>query len=74
MENMSPEDLYIEYGGVNIYSWIHAYEMLIELAKEEMDNRFKKTVPGGLKLKDWVISHTRDEWVRFLLTEDFPGQ
>lgn len=67
MENMSPEDLYIEYGGVNIYSWIHAYEMLIELAKEEMDNRFKKTVPGGLKLKDWVISHTRDEWVRFFV-------
>lgn len=64
MENMSPEDLYIEYGGVMIYAWIHAYEMLVALAKQEMEARFKRRTPGGLRLKDWVIYRTRDEWIR----------
>lgn len=65
MENMSPEDLCIEYGGVAIYAWIHAYEMLRTLAKQEMDKRFQKVVPGGLQLKEWVIYHTLDEWIQF---------
>ncbi|MBD1229056.1 hypothetical protein [Xenorhabdus griffiniae] len=65
MENMSLEDLYFEYGGVTIYAWIHAYEMLVALAKQEMDNRFQRLIPGNLQLKDWVIYHTRDEWIHF---------
>lgn len=67
MENMSPEDLYIEYGGVNIYAWIHAYGMLVAIAKQEMDERFHRTTPGNLQLKDWVIYHTRDEWIRLFV-------
>ena len=67
MENMSPDDLYIEYGGVNIYAWIHAYGMLVAIAKQEMDEGFQKTTPGSLQLKDWVIYHTRDEWIRFFV-------
>lgn len=67
MENMSPEDLYIEYGGVNIYAWIHAYGMLVAIAKQEMDQRFNRTTPGTLQLKDWVIYHTRDEWILFFV-------
>ncbi|AYH27264.1 hypothetical protein C5E20_09050 [Pectobacterium parmentieri] len=65
MENMSPEDLHIEYGGVTIYAWIHAYEMLVALAKREMEKRFKKKTPGSLQLKEWVIYRKRDAWIKF---------
>lgn len=64
MENMPPEDLYIEYGGVSIYAWIHAYEMLVTLAKQAIQARFQRQTPAGLRLKDWVIYRTRDEWIR----------
>ncbi|MDE1480565.1 hypothetical protein KKJ01_20795 [Xenorhabdus bovienii] len=65
MENMSPEDLYIEYGGATIYAWIQAYEMLVALAKQEMEKRFQRLMPGSLQLKEWVIYRTRDEWIHF---------
>lgn len=64
MENMPPEDLYGEYGGVTIYAWIHAYEMLVTLAKQEMNARFQRQSPAGFTLKEWVIYRTRDEWIR----------
>ena len=64
MENMPPEDLHIEYGGVPIYAWIHAYEMLVTLAKQEMKARFQRQTPAELRLKEWVIYRTRDEWIQ----------
>ncbi|MDE9491623.1 hypothetical protein [Xenorhabdus bovienii] len=35
------------------------------LAKQEMEKRFQRLMPGSLQLKEWVIYRTRDEWIHF---------
>lgn len=50
LENMSPDDLHEEYGNISLFNWVHAYQCLVELSKEEMSKRFSSTKPIPLQL------------------------
>ncbi len=39
LENMSPDDLHEEYGNISLFNWVHAYQCLVELSKEEMSKK-----------------------------------
>lgn len=52
---MSPDDLHEEYGNISLFNWVHAYQCLVELSKEEMSKRFSSTKPIPLQLDRWLI-------------------
>ncbi|HGB0589884.1 TPA: hypothetical protein ACIT28_004559, partial [Salmonella enterica subsp. enterica serovar Virchow] len=54
LENMSPDDLHEEYGNVSLYNWVHAYQCLVELSKEELRKRFSSKKPIPLQVDRWL--------------------
>ncbi|EGJ4508112.1 hypothetical protein IM073_004338 [Escherichia coli] len=64
-ENMSPDDLHEEYGNISLFNWVHAYQCLVELSKEEMSKRFSSTKPIPLQLDRWLIIKSRESWLSF---------
>lgn len=65
LENMSPDDLHEEYGNISLFNWVHAYQCLVELSKEEMSKRFSSTKPIPLQLDRWLIIKSRESWLSF---------
>ena len=65
LENMSPDDLHEEYGNISLFNWVHAYQCLVELSKEEMSKRFSSTKPIPLKFDRWLIIKSRESWLSF---------
>ena len=65
LENMSPDDLHEEYGNRSLFNWVHAYQCLVELSKEEMSKRFSSTKPIPLQLDRWLIIKSRESWLSF---------
>ena len=65
LENISPDDLHEEYGNISLFNWVHAYQCLVELSKEEMSKRFSSTKPIPLQLDRWLIIKSRESWLSF---------
>ncbi|EOL9146412.1 hypothetical protein ACM94D_000545 [Escherichia coli] len=65
LENMSPDDLHEEYGNISLFNWVHAYQCLVELSKEEMSKRFSSTKPIPLQLDRWLVIKNRESWLSF---------
>ncbi|MGS5207278.1 hypothetical protein ACVD2O_03680 [Escherichia coli] len=65
LENMSPDDLHEEYRNISLFNWVHAYQCLVELSKEEMSKRFSSTKPIPLQLDRWLIIKSRESWLSF---------
>ncbi|HGX4902980.1 TPA: hypothetical protein ACNEZA_000487 [Escherichia coli] len=65
LENMSPDYLHEEYGNISLFNWVHAYQCLVELSKEEMSKRFSSTKPIPLQLDRWLIIKSRESWLSF---------
>ncbi|HDV3967787.1 TPA: hypothetical protein RH270_004864, partial [Escherichia coli] len=65
LENMSPDDLHEEYGNISLFNWVHAYQCLVELSKEEMSKRFSSTKPIPLQLDRWLVIKSRESWLSF---------
>ncbi|ECL7885632.1 hypothetical protein FTY36_22025, partial [Salmonella enterica] len=65
LENMSPDDLHEEYGNVSLYNWVHAYQCLVELSKEELRKRFSSKKPIPLQVDRWLIIKSRENWLSF---------
>ncbi|MWL34248.1 hypothetical protein [Escherichia coli] len=65
LENMSPDDLHEEYGNISLFNWVHTYQCLVELSKEEMRKRFSSTKPIPLQLDRWLIIKSRESWLSF---------
>lgn len=69
LENMAPEDLHEEYGGVSLYDWVHAYQSLVTLSSKEIKKRFsiRKKIP--LDASHWLIIKSRKNWILFFQKE-----
>lgn len=65
LENMSPDDLHEEYGNISLFNWVHVYQCLVELSKEEMSKRFSSTKPIPLQLDRWLVIKNRESWLSF---------
>ncbi|OON38682.1 hypothetical protein BTJ39_17660 [Izhakiella australiensis] len=63
LENMAPQDLHEQYGGVSLYDWVHAYRSLVALAAAEMKSRLSARKPIPLDAHRWLIVKSRRGWI-----------